>query len=93
MIGAGARAKRAIFPNQAETFFPNQFVATKLVVDTLHAATLAPNANPREGAPGSYVYALAPDSTISVRPRQVAFRQSLRNVSKGFCYQFIGRAE
>jgi membrane fusion protein, multidrug efflux system len=58
---------RASFPNEDETLFPNQFVNAKLVVDTLHGATLAPSAGVQIGAPGPYVYIANKDGTVSVR--------------------------
>jgi multidrug efflux system membrane fusion protein len=34
---------KAIFTNEDESLFPNQFVNARLLVDTLHDATLVPN--------------------------------------------------
>jgi multidrug efflux system membrane fusion protein len=59
---------RASFPNEDETLFPNQFVNARLVVDTLHDATLVPSAGVQIGAPGPYVYIANKDETVSVRP-------------------------
>ena len=59
---------RAIFPNEDETLFPNQFVNVKLVVDTLHDATVIPSAGVQIGAPGPYVYFANPDETVTMRP-------------------------
>jgi multidrug efflux system membrane fusion protein len=59
---------RAQFPNFNEELFPNQFVNVKLVVNTLHNATLAPAAGIQLGAPGAYVYLINSDNTVSVRP-------------------------
>jgi membrane fusion protein, multidrug efflux system len=58
---------RAIFANDDETLFPNQFVNVKLVVDTLHGATTVPIAAVQIGAHGSYVYLANADETVSVR--------------------------
>ncbi len=58
---------RATFPNEDEELFPNQFVNARLVVDTLHGATLAPSAGVQIGAPGPYVYIANKDGTVSVR--------------------------
>ncbi len=62
---------RAMFANENEELFPNQFVTVKLIVDTLRDTTLAPSAAVRLGAPGSYVYVAKPDDTVTVRPVQV----------------------
>jgi multidrug efflux system membrane fusion protein len=59
---------RAQFDNNDESLFPNQFVNTELLVDTLHGATIVPTAAIQRGAPGTYVYVLGPDLTVAVRP-------------------------
>jgi multidrug efflux system membrane fusion protein len=58
---------RAIFPNDKEELFPQQFVNARLLVDTLKDAVLVPTPAIQLGAPGSYVYAVNSDSTVSVR--------------------------
>jgi multidrug efflux system membrane fusion protein len=58
---------RALFPNKDEMLFPNQFVNVKLLVDTLHGVVTVPTAAVQRGAPGTYVYLVRPDDTVSVR--------------------------
>jgi multidrug efflux system membrane fusion protein len=58
---------RATFANEDEALFPNQFVNVKLVVDTLHDATIAPSASVQLGAPGPFVYIANQNGTVSVR--------------------------
>jgi membrane fusion protein, multidrug efflux system len=58
---------RAVFDNRDRKLFPQQFVNAKVLVDTLHDAVVVPTAAVQIGAPGSYVYVLNPDSTVSVR--------------------------
>ncbi|HLY53814.1 MAG TPA: MdtA/MuxA family multidrug efflux RND transporter periplasmic adaptor subunit [Steroidobacteraceae bacterium] len=59
---------KAIFPNADEALFPQQFVNVVLLLDTLHGATLIPQAAVQRGAPGTYVYVInAADQTVSVR--------------------------
>jgi multidrug efflux system membrane fusion protein len=58
---------RAIFPNEDETLFPNQFVNAHLLERTLPKATIAPVAAIQHGAPGAYVYLVKPDGTVSVQ--------------------------
>ncbi len=58
---------RATFPNTDEALFPNEFVNVHLLVDTLQNATLAPSPAVQSGAPGSYVYVVNPDDTVSVQ--------------------------
>ena len=59
---------RAQFDNGDEILFPNQFVNTQLLVDTLHGAILVPNAAIQRGAPGTFVYVIGTDNTVTVRP-------------------------
>jgi len=58
---------RAIFDNREGKLFPNQFVNAKLLVDTLQNAVIVPTAAIQIGAPGSYVYVVNTDSTVSIR--------------------------
>jgi membrane fusion protein, multidrug efflux system len=58
---------KAIFPNTDESLYPQQFVNVALLLDTLHGATLIPQAGVQRGAPGTYVYVVNPDQTVSVR--------------------------
>jgi multidrug efflux system membrane fusion protein len=57
---------RATFANANEALFPNEFVNVHLLVDTLTNATLVPSPAVQQGAPGSYVYVVNPDHTVSV---------------------------
>ena len=58
---------KASFPNTDQALFPQQFVNIVLLLDTLHAATLIPQAGVQRGAPGTYVYLVNADQTVSVR--------------------------
>jgi membrane fusion protein, multidrug efflux system len=59
---------RALFPNDKEELFPQQFVNARLLVDTLKDAVIVPTPAIQLGAPGSYVYVVhSADSTVSVR--------------------------
>jgi membrane fusion protein, multidrug efflux system len=58
---------KALFANDDESLFPQQFVNVVLLLDTLHGATLIPQAGVQRGAPGTYVYLINPDQTVSVR--------------------------
>ncbi len=59
---------RAQFGNEDGMLFPNQFVNTRLLVDTLHDATVMPIAAVQRGAPGTFVYLVKADHTVTVRP-------------------------
>lgn len=58
---------RAVFDNRDGKLFPQQFVNAKLLVDTLQDAITVPTAAIQLGAPGSYVYVVNSDSTVSIR--------------------------
>ncbi len=62
---------RAIFPNTDESLFPSQFVNARMVVDTLRDVVTVPVAAIQRGAPGTYVYVVGADSTVSVRPVKI----------------------
>ncbi len=62
---------RAEFPNTDEALFPNQFVNVRVLIKTLHDVVTAPSAAIQQGAPGSYVYLVNQDNTVSVRPVKV----------------------
>jgi len=58
---------RAIFDNEQETLFPNQFVNIQLLVDTLHETDIVPVSAIQHGAPGAFVYVVKPDQTAAVQ--------------------------
>ncbi len=62
----GTVTLRAMFPNDDEALFPNEFVNIQLLVDTLHQAVLAPTPAVLSGAPGNYVYLVGKNDTVSV---------------------------
>ncbi len=62
----GTVTLRAIFANDDEALFPNEFVNVKLLVDTLQNAVLVPTPAVQSGAPGDYVYLVNADKTVSV---------------------------
>jgi multidrug efflux system membrane fusion protein len=54
---------KAIFTNDDESLFPNQFVNARLLVNTLHDVTLVPNTVIQRNADSAFVYLLKPDET------------------------------
>jgi len=58
---------RAIFPNEDEHLFPNQFVNIHLLVDTLQNVMLLPTNALQTGPNGQFVYVVQPDSTVKVQ--------------------------
>jgi len=59
---------RAIFDNPDQTLFPNQFVNIQLLVDIVRGADLIPNSAVQRGAPGTFVYVVKPDETVTAQP-------------------------
>jgi multidrug efflux system membrane fusion protein len=59
---------RAQFDNRDNRLFPNQFVTTLLLVETLKGATLLPGAAVQRGAPGTFVYVVSSERVVSLRP-------------------------
>jgi multidrug efflux system membrane fusion protein len=62
---------KAAFGNDDSALFPNQFVNVRMLLDTLHGVTLAPTAAILRGAPGTFVYVVKEDKTVTVRPVKV----------------------
>jgi multidrug efflux system membrane fusion protein len=54
---------KAVFTNDDESLFPNQFVNVRLLVDTLEDATLLPNTVIQRNADSAFVYLVKPDQT------------------------------
>jgi multidrug efflux system membrane fusion protein len=79
---------RAVFPNTDGALYPNQFVNVHLLVRTLAGVNVLPNAAIQHGAPGTFVYQLNDDNTVSVRtvslgPGNAAVTQLLSGLSPG----------
>jgi membrane fusion protein, multidrug efflux system len=58
---------RADFDNLDDKLFPNQFVNARLLIKTLRGAVTAPSSAVQHGAPGTYVYLVGADDTVSAR--------------------------
>ena len=69
---------RAQFDNSDESLFPNQFVNIQLLVDTLRDQMVVPTAAIQRGAPGTFVYVVNADSTVSVKPVKLGIAQGER---------------
>jgi membrane fusion protein, multidrug efflux system len=63
----GTIKARAQFANEAKTLYPNQFVNIQLLVDTHKDVTVMPAAGVQRGVPGTFVYLVNADGTVSVR--------------------------
>jgi len=67
----GTLQMRAVFDNPDETLYPNEFVNARLLVDTMQNVVRVPVPAVQRGAPGTYVYVINTNSTVSVRPIKV----------------------
>jgi multidrug efflux system membrane fusion protein len=59
---------RANFENSDERLYPSQFVNVVMLLDTLKDAMRVPVGAVQRGAPGSYVYLVDTENTVSVHP-------------------------
>jgi multidrug efflux system membrane fusion protein len=62
---------KAIFPNQKNELFPNQFVNARLLLEVRRAATVVPAPAIQRGPQGTFVYVVKADRTATVRPINV----------------------
>lgn len=58
---------RATFGNGERSLYPNQFVNIRLLLDTRRGVTQIPSAGVQRGVPGTFVYIVNPNDTVSVR--------------------------
>jgi multidrug efflux system membrane fusion protein len=63
----GTMRLKAIFQNQDNALFPNQFVNVRLLLDVRKAAVIVPGAAIQRGPQGTFVYVVKPDHTVEVR--------------------------
>jgi membrane fusion protein, multidrug efflux system len=59
---------RAQFTNDDRLLYPNQFVNIRLLLDTHKGVTTMSTAGIQRGSPGTFVYLVNADNTVSVRP-------------------------
>ncbi len=64
----GTLKLRAMFDNQDELLYPNQFVNARLLVNTLQDTVRVPVPAVQRGEPGTFVYVINANNTVSVRP-------------------------
>lgn len=71
-VTTGTYKLKAIFGNEDDALFPNQFVNVHLLVDTKHNLTLMPVAAIQRGPQGTYVYVAGADNVVRIEPVTVA---------------------
>ncbi len=68
----GTYKLKAVFNNEDNILFPQQFVNTHLLVDTKRNLSLVPLAAIQRGPQGTYVYVVGPGSTVKIHNITVA---------------------
>jgi len=58
---------KAVFDNQDNALFPNQFVNARLLFDTRHGAVIVPIAALQRSPNSTYVYVVGPDKSVKMR--------------------------
>jgi membrane fusion protein, multidrug efflux system len=71
----GTAKLKAVFSNQDNKLWPNQFVNADLLVETRKNSTVVPTAAILRGPQGTYVYSVNPDKTVEDKPVTVALTQ------------------
>jgi multidrug efflux system membrane fusion protein len=59
---------RAIFANEDESLFPQQFVNIKMLLDVARGATIISTSAIERGQQGTFVYLVKPDDTVTATP-------------------------
>ncbi|MDO8595801.1 MAG: MdtA/MuxA family multidrug efflux RND transporter periplasmic adaptor subunit [Sulfuricaulis sp.] len=59
---------KAQFSNANYALFPSQFANVRMLLDVKQDATVVPNAAILRGTPGTFVYVVKADNTVTVRP-------------------------
>jgi multidrug efflux system membrane fusion protein len=59
---------KAEFPNAELQLWPGQFLNVRLLIDTLRQVVVVPTSAVQRGPNGTFVYAVKPDNTVTVRP-------------------------
>lgn len=67
----GTLKLRAMFANPDQLLYPNQFVNARLLVNTMQNTIRVPVPAVQRGEPGTFVYLINANNTVSVRPIKV----------------------
>ncbi len=71
-VTTGTYKLKAVFNNEDNVLFPNQFVNVHLLVNTLKNVVIVPTTAILRGSQGVYVFSVSPDGTVKVRMITVA---------------------
>ena len=69
----GTGKLKAIFQNEDEALWPNQFVNAHLLFETHKGATVMPSAALQRGPQGMFTYVVKADKTVEMRPIKILF--------------------
>jgi multidrug efflux system membrane fusion protein len=72
---------RAIFSNDDQSLFPNQFVNARLLVNTLSNVTLLPNTAIQRNSDSAFVYTIGPVQSDQTNQDQTATNTMVRDVT------------
>jgi len=72
----GTGKLKAVFDNKDQSLWPNQFVNTRLLLETRKGSTVIPAAAIQRGPQGTYVFMVKPDKTVDVRNVTIALTQN-----------------
>jgi membrane fusion protein, multidrug efflux system len=67
-VSTGTLKLKARYDNKGGQLFPNQFVNIQLLLKILHDVIVVPTAAVQHGAQGPFVFVLAKDQTVHVKP-------------------------
>ena len=70
-VTTGTAKLKAVFPNDDESLFPNQFVNIQLVLENRPNALVAPAAALQHGTNGDFMFVVQPDNTVKIQPVHV----------------------
>ena len=68
----GTYKLKAVFGNENNQLFPNQFVNVHLLVDVLRKVTIVPSAAVQRGPQGAYIFVVQKDNTVKIQPVTLA---------------------
>lgn len=66
-VTTGTAKLKAVFDNQEQALWPNQFVNIRLLLEVRKGSTVIPSAAIQRGPQGAYVFAVKPDKTVDMR--------------------------
>jgi len=77
----GTAKLKAVFDNQDNQLWPNQFVNANLLLETRKRSTVVPTAAILRGPQGAFVYTVKPDNTVEARNVTIALTQGNTTVT------------